>query len=122
MLVAKINPPAKKLVQETPFSHTEVLGEYMIAKCSHLVIGASQNSQNDEIEFTVRFGNIKQYINPDGTTGRDMFDAIVNTKVKFSHQQLSDWGTDDTIIYTKIANKLGFNIISTETRDMRFTM
>jgi hypothetical protein len=122
MLVAKVNPPAKKILQINPFQQTEVIAEYMIAKCTKLVIGGSQGSLNDEIEFQVKFGNLKYEQNPDGTNKPPILDTVLTTKVIFSQSELSDWGTDDTIVYNKIANKIGFNIESTQViSDMIFT-
>lgn len=123
MLVAKINPPAKKIMQDNPFQQTEVLAEYMIAKCTQLVIGGAQGSPNNEVQFQVKFGNLKYEQNPDGTNKPVMMDALFITRVVFTQAELSDWGTDDTIVYNKIANKLGFNIVSTEfMNDMIFTL
>jgi len=34
---------------------------------------------------------------------------------------MADWGTDDSIVYDKIAEKLGFDVISTEVMNIRFT-
>ena len=93
MLVAKINPLAKRIVQTTPFSQTELTGEYMVA---------------------VRFGNVKYYQNPDGSNGDPLMDTVISARVTFTSAELSDWGTDDTIVYQKIAQKLGFTIVSTE--------
>lgn len=122
MLVAKVNPPAKKIMQANPFQQTEITAEYMIAKCAQLVIGATPGSLNDEVIFQVRFGNIKYEQNPDGTNKPPMLDIILVTRVLFTQAELSDWGTDDTIVYGKIANKLGFNIESTQQMDLLFTM
>ena len=121
MLVAKINPPAKKFFQVNPFEKTEITGEYMIAKCSQLVIGALAGSQDDEIRFEVRFGNIKYEKNPDGTNGNPMLDTVVVSRATFTADEMSDWGTDDTIVYQKIADKMGFNIVETIEMNMRFT-
>lgn len=117
MLVAKVNPPAKKIMQQNPFQQTEITAEYMVAKCIQLVIGGAQGSLNDEIQFQVKFGNLKYEQNPDGTNKPPILDILLNTRVVFTQSELSDWGTDDTIVYNKIANKLGFNIISTEFMD-----
>ena len=122
MLVAKINPPAKRVIQSTPFQSQEFLGEYMIAKCTSLVIGATSSTPNDVIEFEVKFGMIKYETNLDGTQGKPMLDMVTHTKVKFTHNELSTWGTDDTIVYQKIADKLGFNIVNTVVMDMIFTL
>lgn len=121
MLVAKINPPAKKIYQKTPFVQQEVFADYMIAKCTQLVIGGIPGSPNNEIVFNVKFGEIKIEKNPDGTDKPPLFDVLMHARVAFTQDELSDWGTDDTVIYTKIANKLGFNIISTQTINSVFT-
>jgi hypothetical protein len=121
MLVARVNPPAKKVFQTSPFSQVEVEGDLMIAKCSSLVVGAMFGTQNDEITFQVRFGKIKYEKNPDGTNGNPIFDIVVVTRVNFTSQEMADWGTDDSIVYDKIAEKLGFDVISTEVMNIRFT-
>jgi hypothetical protein len=121
MLVAKINPPAKKIFQKSPFEQHEVLANYMIAKCTQLVIGGQQGSPNEEVTFNVKFGEIKIEKNPDGTDKPPLFDVIMHARVVFTQAELSDWGTDDTIVYAKIANKLGFNILSTEYINSTYT-
>ena len=121
MLVARVNPPAKKVFQTSPFTQVEVEGDLMIAKCSNLVVGAMSGTQNDEITFQVRFGKIKYEKNPDGTDGNPTFDIVVVTRVNFTAQEMADWGTDDSIVYDKIAEKLGFDVVSTEVMNIRFT-
>lgn len=88
-------------------------GEYMIAKVNSMNINPDPGSNADEIEFQVRFGNIRYYQNPDGTNGSPILDSVIGMRVTFRHAELSDWGTDDSIIYQKIAAKLGFTIIET---------
>jgi len=122
MLVAKINPPAKRLIQVTAFQTQEFIGEYMVARCSRLVVGAMQGTPNDDIEFEVRFGNIKYERNLDGTNGQGLFDKVYRTKVSFTNSELANWGTDDSFVYTKIAEKLGFSIIETTLMDIPFNI
>lgn len=122
MLVAKINPPAKRVIQKTPFESQEFLGEYMVARCSKLVIGATSSSLNDKIEFEVRFGSIKYEKNLDGSQGTPLFDKVTHAFVSFTHSELSNWGTDDSIVYDKIAEKLGFNIVETSLIDLPFNV
>lgn len=114
MLVAKVTPLAKKIYQTNPFTQAELTADSMVAKCTQLNISPTPNSVNDEIVFSVRFGNIKYYKNPDGSNANPMLDVVIACQVKFTQSELSDWGTDDTIVYTKIAQKLGFTISSTE--------
>ena len=122
MLVAKINPPAKRVVQVTPFQSQEFLGEYMIAKCTRLSIGAIPSSFNDKIEFEVKFGAIKYETNLDGSQGKALLDAVTHTSIGFTHSELSNWGTDDSVVYTQIAEKLGFNIVELSTIDLPFNI
>lgn len=114
MLVAKINPPAKRIVQSNPFTQTELTAEYMTARCTQLNIDPTPNSPTDEILFAVRFGSVKYNQNPDGTNGNPIFDTVISCRVAFTSAELSDWGTDDSVVYQKIGQKLGFNIVSTE--------
>lgn len=114
MLVAKINPPAKKIVQTNPFNATELTGNQMIVKCTQLVIGGASGSNSGEIRFDVRFGNVEYEKNPDGTNGTAIFQILAIHQEKFTQEELSNWGTDDTIIFNLIAQKMGFNIVSTE--------
>ena len=122
MLVAKINPPAKRVIQKTPFESKEFIGEYMIARCSKLVVGAMSSSFNDKIEFEVRFGSIKYEKNLDGSQGKPLFDKVTHHFVNFTHSELSNWGTDDSVVYSKIADKLGFNIVETILIDLPFNV
>jgi len=114
MLVATINPPAKKVVQSTPFTTDEFTASQMIAKCTKLVIGGDSSNGNNKIEFDVRFGNVYYETKPDGTQGRPMFQILVHYNTQFTQAELSDWGTDDSIVYEKIATKLGFQVVSTQ--------
>lgn len=122
MLVTKINPPAKRVIQTSPFTVDEFTGEYMVVKCIDLVIGGSSNSPTDEVKFTIKFGNLSNLTNPDGSLGRAKLDEVLFTTVTLTQQEVSDWGTDDSIIFNKIAQKLGFSVISIQSiEDMAFT-
>lgn len=114
MLVATINPPAKKIVQSTPFTSTEITGNQMIVKCTQLVIGGAAGSNSDQTRFEARFGTVGYQKNPDGSNGNAIFDTIVIHSTTFTQQQLANWGTDDTIIFTLIAQQLGVSIVKTE--------
>jgi len=114
MLVATINPPAKKVVQSTPFSSTELTANQMIVKCTQLVIGGAAGSNSDITRFEARFGNVVYEQNPDGTNGNAIFNTLVIHSTSFTQQELANWGTDDTIIFTLIAQQLGISVITTE--------
>jgi len=116
MLVALINPPAKKVLQTTPFATEEILAPQMTAKCTRLVIGDS----SETIEFDIRFGEVYNTTNPDGSI-RPMFKLMVHHHLRFTQSELSDWGTDDSYVYYKIAERLGFQITSlTEVQGLNF--
>ena len=114
MLVATINPPAKKIVQSTPFSSTELTANQMIVKCTQLVIGGAAGSNSDQTRFEARFGTVVYEQNPDGTNGNAIFNTLVIHSTSFTQQELANWGTDDTIIFTLIAQQLGISVITTE--------
>jgi len=114
MLVATINPPAKKVVQSTPFSSTELTANQMIVKCTQLVIGGAAGSNSDQTRFEARFGSVDYQKNPDGSNGNASFNTLVIHSTSFTQQQLANWGTDDTIIFTLIAQQLGVSIVKTE--------
>ena len=116
MLVAKINPPAKRVMQTGPFSTQEFTGDCMIARCDKLAIGAP-----DKIEFTLRFGNITYEKNIDGSQGRAMFDKVYQTRMEFTAAEMASWGTDDSVVYEIIAQKLGFTVLSKFEIELTFT-
>lgn len=108
MLLGKLNPVATKTYQITAFETQTVTGEYMSAKADRFVIGDS------DVEFEVRFGNI---INKeDGTP--DYFDIIMRDNVKLTSEELSTWGTDDSVVLDLIATKLGTTVIDKITVDL----
>lgn len=92
----------------------------MIVKCVTLIIGASSQSQNDKIEFSVKFGTIKYEPNLDGTPGNPIFDSIYHTSLKFSASEFANWGTDDSYVFTIIAQKFNFQIVETFELDVPF--
>lgn len=114
MLVATINPPAKKLVQSSPFSTTELTANQMVVKCTQLVIGGASGSNSDSVKFDVRFGTVSYEKNPDGSNGNAIFNILLIYNATFTQEELSSWGTDDTVIFNAIAQKLGFSVVSVE--------
>jgi hypothetical protein len=111
MLLAKINPPVEKIYQVTAFEKTVVTGSFMSAKTQTYVIGGNTSS------FEVRYGNV---VFDEDQTPKE-FDVLVRDTVKFTSQELSDWGTDDLVILQKIATKMGITILSTIETDFQTT-
>ncbi len=110
MLVATINPPAKKVIQPTPFSTQELTANQMIVKCTKLVIGGDPTSNADKVNFDVRFGTVKYQPALNGGQGDPYFEILVHYNTTLTQQELSGWGTDDTVVYGIIAQKLGFQV------------
>ena len=121
MLVAKISPAAKKIIQKTPFEQEVLSGEYMIVQCNKYVVGSLVGTFNDENYFELKFGNIKYEQNPDGTNGKPMLDTIVSQRLKLTTPEVETWGTDDSVLFDIIAKKLGITIVELQTLDMQFT-
>lgn len=111
MLVATVNPPAKKVIQQNPFTTTEYTGDKMIIKCDRYIIGASPTT-NDDARFDIRFGNIKYETNPDGSQGSPIFNILVTYSCSLTQEELATWGTDDTVIFNIVAQKVGFQVVS----------
>jgi ribosomal protein L27 len=121
MLVAKISPAAKKIIQKTPFEQEVLTGEYMIVQCNKYVIGSIVGSFNDENYFELKFGSIKYEQNPDGTNGKPMLDTVVSQRLKLTTPEVENWGTDDSVVFDIIAQKLGITIVEITAMDMQFT-
>ena len=121
MLVAKISPAAQKIIQKTPFEQEVLTGEYMIIQCNKYVVGSLVGTFNDENYFELKFGNIKYEQNPDGTNGKPMLDTIVSQRLKLTTPEVENWGTDDSVLFDIIAQKLGITIVELTTMDMQFT-
>ena len=112
MLVATINPPAKKVTQVSPFSTTDLTANQMVVKCTNLVIGGAAGSNSDRVQFDVRFGTVEYEKKPDGSNGNALFNILIIHGITLTQAELANWGTDDTIIFNVIAQKLGFSIVS----------
>jgi hypothetical protein len=106
MLLAKINPPAKITTQDSPFSQpTETVAEYMRVFVDRYLMGSPA------ARFNVSFGLLV----PNGIN-RFEFRPIHVQSVLLEGTELDDWGTDDTVIFTKVADKIGISV--TETVDL----
>lgn len=97
MLVSRINPPARKVVEVTPFSSTTQDLSYMTAIARPYAPGAEVTN------FQVQFGTL--VTNEEGVV-QSFFNQL-NTQVSLTKEELSSWGTDDDVLLTIVANKLG---------------
>jgi len=109
MILGKLNSPAIKVYQSGPFNTTTANAEYMVVSTQKYVIGSSGAT------FEVRFGNIII------ENEEERFDIVMREVVKMTSDELSTWGTDDSVLLDLIADKLGSSIIEKITKDFHHT-
>jgi hypothetical protein len=97
MLISKINPPAKKSIELSPFNLTTEDLEYMTAIARPYIPG------NSSTNFQVEFGTIT--INEEGLPIR--FVNQLNSQLTLTSEELSGWGTNDEVLLNIVASKLG---------------
>lgn len=102
MLLAKISPAAEYIHKPTPFTHEIITLDYMMAAATPYRLGAT------EVEFTTRFGNL-MYNTKSGKLAH--FAQYQGGNVKLTQEEIADWGTDDKVVLTKIAEKYGVEIV-----------
>jgi hypothetical protein len=51
-----------------------------------------------------------------------MLDTIVSQRLKLTTPEVENWGTDDSVVFDIIAQKLGITIVELQTLDMQFTL
>lgn len=96
MLYAQITPAAEKTTQVTPFSAITESADLMFAVARPYTLGASR------VNFQVTFGNGTI---TDGKVSN--FQELLSSNVNLTSDELSNWGTDDSIVLSTIATKLG---------------
>ena len=126
MLVSKITPAAKKIIQVNPFEQKVIEGDMMIVNVQKYVVGSLDGTFNDDNVFEVKFGKIKQETKPDGTT-KDLFDSVVIQRVKMTTQEVATWGLDDHILHQLIIDKInengaGITIVSQSVENIGYTI
>ncbi len=107
MLLAKISPAAKQIVQTSPFESSEVTAEYMSALARPYALGASK------VNFEVVFGNLVESPKPGSEELVQQFVRVTSSSVVLEGEELASWGTDDLVVINAIAAKLGTSIVST---------
>lgn len=103
-LLAKINPPLYRVEQTEQFGQNVnwVLADYMLVKANPYVLGSNS------VDFSVSF---VQYLTDEDTTS---IKTIHRDRVSLSGEEIEDWGTDDTTIFSSIADHFGIEIVSTK--------
>ena len=100
MLLGKLSKAAEKVYQITPFTTEIVTAEYMSVNADKYVIGAK------DVSFELRFGKLVL----DEANQPKEFEVVIRDNVKLTSEELSTWGTDDSIVLDLIATKLGVTI------------
>ena len=97
MLYTKINPTATYTVQVSPFSATTTQCSYMTAYARPYAVGAEQTN------FQVQFGN--EIKNEEGVVVGVTSEFSID--ITMTSVELANWGTDDTVVLTDFATKIG---------------
>ena len=101
MLIAKINPPALKVVESTPFSSSTINLDYYTAIARPYVPGSS--STNFQLQFgSVNLDDKDQIIN---------FNNETSSQLTMTSEELVTWGTNDDVLLNLIAAKLGVSVL-----------
>jgi hypothetical protein len=99
MLYAKISPVATFTQSTGPFTApTATQAEFITASARPYQAGAAKT------RFEITFGNVKP---SDQASAVNVFTQVSNTSVELTAEELAAWGTDDTILLSIIATKLG---------------
>lgn len=109
MLLGKLATPATKVYQSGAFKTTVSTAEYMVVSTQQFVIG------ENIVEFELRFGNVIV------ENGEERFDIVLRENLKMTSEELSTWGTDDSILLDIIASKLGTSITEKVLKDLHQT-
>jgi len=120
MLLAKINPAASFTSQSGPFTASETItADYLTALARPYIAGASQTN------FEVLFGTYTSAVA--GVEASEGVEAVNEQPAKFNHiqssqviltsEELANWGTDDSVLLSAVASKLGTSVVSTATVD-----
>jgi hypothetical protein len=108
MLLGKLATPATKVIQDGFFNSVTIPADYMVAGTQIFIIGENYTT------FQVRFGNIII------ENGEERFDIVLRDVIKMTAEELSTWGTDDSIVLDLIANKIGTTITEKVVKDFTY--
>lgn len=109
MLLGKLAAPAVKVYQNGVFGSTTATADYVIVSTRTFVIG------EDKVSFDLRFGNVIT------ENEKQRFDSVLRENIELTSDELSTWGTDDSVLFDIIAAKLGTSITEKVTIDLHHT-
>jgi hypothetical protein len=120
MLIAKINPAATFTSQSGPFAQTQTTtADYLTALARPYVAGASQT--NFEVLFGTYTAAVAAVEASEGVEAVQAqpakFNHIQSSQVTLTSEELASWGTDDSVLLTAVASKLGTSVVSTTAID-----
>lgn len=113
MLLGKLAKPAVKIYQNGAFDNISVNAEYIVVSAQKYVIG------QDRVTFEIRFGNIVTEKEHDKEVER--FDNLLRDTLTMTTEELSAWGTDDSVLLDLIANKIGNNLLEKVFKNFNYT-
>jgi hypothetical protein len=109
MLLGKLATPAVKVFQNGAFATTNATADYMSVTAQRFVIGAEQ------VSFELRFGNVIT------ENEKERFDIVIRENIKMTSDELSTWGTDDSVLLDLVAAKLGATLTDKVQTDLHHT-
>lgn len=95
MLYAKISPEAEVTKQISPFQLETIFCDYVSIIALNYTIGYPTT------KFNVMYGNIIE----------GAFNCNLGTEVELTAEELSTWGTDDSVLFTIVGQKVGFSVV-----------
>jgi hypothetical protein len=104
MLVAKINPAVKLAKQDDLFNVSSIEADSILVAARPYVLGSK------DVNFEVLFGNVVD----SEETGEKQFVTLSSQQLVLTSDEIGEWGTDDTIVLTAVATKLGTSIESSQ--------
>jgi hypothetical protein len=109
MLLGKLLKKAYKVYQEGPFETTTAYADYIVVSTQKYVIGS------DKVSFELRFGNIVI------ENEKERFDKLMEINLLMTSEELSTWGTDDSVLLDLIAEKINNTITEKVNKDLHHT-
>lgn len=99
MLLGKLATPVTKVYQVDALQTKTATAEYLVVAANNYVIG------KPDVQFEVRFGNIVT------EKDKERFDIVLRHDLKMTQEELSTWGTDDSVVLDLVAAKLNNSIV-----------
>lgn len=109
MLLGKLSTPATKVYQTGAFNTTTATADYLSVSATRFVIGEAN------IDLELRFGNIIT------ENDKERFDILLREYISVPSSELSEWGTDDSVLLDIIAARLGNSITEKHQTDLHHT-